>query len=265
MTGAALLGHELWGRRAGDQGPVVVWLHGYTMDSSIWDELWSRVPGYRHVGIDLPGHGRSPCVANDSIGTVADRLAALAGELDAVAVVAVSFGGLLALELAARIELAAVVLSSPQVPGGALDPAAQTKNLELHRLHRARGRGDWLTDAWMAWPPAIFRGASDHPALWARLRAVIAEHSWDELADPRWRWMVPLPDAASLARVRPRVLRVFVGEDDMPAFKRAAEILRRTIPGCDRVYVPGAGHLALLEQPAVLAGQVADALAASLG
>ena len=38
-------------------GPAVVWIDGYTMDSTSWSELWGLLPGWRHLGIDLPGHG----------------------------------------------------------------------------------------------------------------------------------------------------------------------------------------------------------------
>jgi pimeloyl-ACP methyl ester carboxylesterase len=29
------------------RGPAVLWIHGYTMDSSVWAELWERLPGWR--------------------------------------------------------------------------------------------------------------------------------------------------------------------------------------------------------------------------
>ena len=38
-------------------GPAVVWIHGYTMDSSTWEELWALLPGWFHIGVDLLGHG----------------------------------------------------------------------------------------------------------------------------------------------------------------------------------------------------------------
>src|SRR4029077_8416311 len=47
------------GTRSTGSGPTVLWIHGYTLDSSLWADLWQRLPGYRHIGVDLPGHGSS--------------------------------------------------------------------------------------------------------------------------------------------------------------------------------------------------------------
>ena len=43
-------------------GAGVLWVHGYTVDSTTWDTVWSLLPEWSHYGIDLPGHGTSPAV-----------------------------------------------------------------------------------------------------------------------------------------------------------------------------------------------------------
>jgi pimeloyl-ACP methyl ester carboxylesterase len=42
---------------------------------------------------------------------------------------------------------------------------------------------------------------------------------------------------------------VLVGENELPAFRRCAELIRRAIPDCQRVYLPDVGHLCILEDP----------------
>jgi pimeloyl-ACP methyl ester carboxylesterase len=248
--------------RVRGEGESVLWVHGYTLDGGIWDELWDLLPGWRHVGIDLPGHGASdPVAPGEDLPALARRLAALAAAEGVRHVVAISFGGMIGLQLALEMEgLQTLVLGSPGIGGGPRDPAAQTRNLELARLYRTRGVGPWLAELWMTSPPDIFRGAEGHPELWRRLRETVERHRWDELGSDVMRGISDHPQPlASFRRIRARTA-VFVGEEDMPTFKRCAELLRQAIPGCERIRVPGAGHLALLEEPRRLAPAVAAAL-----
>jgi pimeloyl-ACP methyl ester carboxylesterase len=99
----------------------------------------------------------------------------------------------------------------------------------------------------MRWPPDIFKGAAAHPQLWAELRQVIGRHSWAEIADSSMHGLSDYPQPTQdLRRIRAATL-VLVGEDDMEAFRRCAELIRRGIPDCRRVYLPHTGHLGLLE------------------
>src|ERR1044071_7500718 len=88
------------GRVGRGDGPKLLWIHGYTLDSSAWDELWPLIPGYMHVGVDLPGHGGSAGIEPGS--TLIDlgkRLSALCEEQKIDHVVALSFGTIVALQL----------------------------------------------------------------------------------------------------------------------------------------------------------------------
>jgi pimeloyl-ACP methyl ester carboxylesterase len=91
-------------RTAGDDGPVVVLVHGITQDSTTWDELGDRLGATaRVIAVDLPGHGGSDNPAGDhSIGayasTVRDLLVLL--DVDSATVVGHSLGGGVALQFA---------------------------------------------------------------------------------------------------------------------------------------------------------------------
>ena len=232
-------------------GDAVLWIHGYTLDSSIWGEVWERLPGWCHIGIDLPGHGSSePLPPGATMPELARRVIRFAQDHAVRHVIGLSFGGMLALQMAieAPDAFATLTLSSPALGGGPENPHAHARNRELMRLYRERGAGPWMTELWMTWPPDIFRGASRHPDLWRRLRSAIDRHAWDELDDGRLHRLTRYPQQAQeLARVRAPVL-LLVGEDDMPSFKRSADLLWRGIGRCERVYCTGAGHLSLLEE-----------------
>lgn len=233
-----------------DDGESVLWLHGYTFDSSIWGPLWENLPGWRHIGLDLPGHGASePLRPRESLSELGQRIGAFATQQAVQHIIGLSLGGMIALQVAIEYPEAfrTLILCSPPLGGGPQDPHAKTRNLELTRLYRERGAGPWMTALWMSWPPDIFKGAATHPVLWSQLQTLVDRHSWAELADSRMQGLTMYPQQMQeLGRIRAATL-VLVGEEDMPAFKRCAELLRRAIPGCQRIYWPGAGHLSLLE------------------
>jgi pimeloyl-ACP methyl ester carboxylesterase len=236
-------------------GEKVLWIHGYTLDSSIWHTLWAGLPDWYHIGIDLPGHGASELLrAGETLATLARRIADLGRAQGVRHLVGLSFGGMVALQVAVEAPdaFATLVLGSPHLGGGPEEPHALARNVALTRLYQQRGAGPWMTELWMRWPPDIFKGAAAHPDLWAELRAVIDRHSWLELRDAAMQNVANhAQPAKDLRRIRAATL-ILLGEHDMDSFKRIGELIRRSIPGCRRVYVPGAGHLSMLEAPATV-------------
>lgn len=106
--------------RYGPPGPPrVLAIHGLTGHGRRWEELATRhLPDVAMAAPDLLGHGRSPWRAPWTIDANADALAAVLPEdTDPVVVVGHSFGGAIALHLAAvRPELVAgLVLLDPAV------------------------------------------------------------------------------------------------------------------------------------------------------
>jgi 2-succinyl-6-hydroxy-2,4-cyclohexadiene-1-carboxylate synthase len=249
------LGEDMAAAVRPGEGEAVFWIHGYTMDSRIWGELWDLLPGWHHIGIDLPGHGHSPPLASGlDLSGLARRIGRFALEQQARHLVGLSFGGMIALQVAIEYPdaFATLVLGAPALAGGPQDRHAQVRNIELARLYRARGAGPWLRDLWMTPPPDIFAGAARQPALWQRLHDIIGGHAWTELADSRMQALTTQPQpAAALRRVAADAL-VLVGEEDAEAFRRCAELIRRAIPRCRRVHLAGTGHLTLLERAATV-------------
>jgi len=246
---------ELHVRHHGE-GPAVLWLHGYTMDSSLWEPSWCSLPGWHHIGVDLPGHGGSGPLARGTTRTDVGRwVADVARAHGAERVVALSFGTVVALELAlGHPDVAAhLVLGAPSVPGGGHAEGTAHRYRELLGLRRFLGPGRHLTERWMTSPPDIFAGTEAHPELRERVRRVVDAHPWDELGDDRMGVLTAgqVTDD-ELGAVRARTL-VLVGDQDMPAFHANAARLGRALPRCRVLDVPDAGHLPLLEVPARLA------------
>ncbi len=250
--------------RSGEQGPIVLWVHGYTLDGTIFAPLWQKLSGFRHIALDLPGHGRSePFSRADAVEEMIDAVDRVARALGASRLVGLSFGGTIALEAALRApeRYHALVLASPGLLGGPVDPESATCHLEMLALARERGLGPWLAERWLAVPPQIFAGARRHPQLFAALAAIVRRHRFEELGEERMAALATTTrDLCDLRRIRARV-QLLLGEEDMAAFKRTAELLRRALPDAGRSYVADAGHLCLLEAPEAVAPLLARALA----
>ncbi|MGW2220300.1 alpha/beta fold hydrolase [Nonomuraea sp. NPDC001684] len=246
--------------RSTGEGRAVLWIHGYTMDASVWEPLWNLLPGWRHVGVDLPGHGRSgPLRPGTSLPALAAELAGLARAESATLVVAESIGSMIALQLAVDHpdDVRGLIVGSPTIAGAPPEPGTAERYRALAGLARMGADGEQLADLWMSSPPDIFRGTEDHPGLRARLRAIVARHSWRELRDGAMHGLSRhVHTVEDLRGIRARTL-VVVGDRDMPTFRAGAALLRESVPRCRTVTVPGAGHLCLIERPEVVAPLVA--------
>ncbi|MER6071442.1 alpha/beta hydrolase [Streptomyces sp. NPDC001817] len=244
-------------------GPGVLWLHGYTMDSTVWRPLWDRLPGWTHIGVDLPGHGGSaPIPAGLTLTGLAGQLAEIAQDTGARRVVALSFGSMAAVELAVRQPqlVERLVVAAPTLAGTANDAAAKVRYRQLAILYRMTGPGEQLADLWMQSPPDIFKGTERHPELRAALRAVVARHGWAELGDRAMDGLTACRHTEDdLRRITARTL-VVVGDEDMPAFVRNGEKLQATVTDCRLLTLLGSGHLPLLERPGAVAPLIASHL-----
>jgi pimeloyl-ACP methyl ester carboxylesterase len=251
-------GEGIMCREAPGPGDKVLWIHGYSMDSSLWLALWQHLPNWHHIGIDLPYHGQSAdwpatysmpefvqCVGNMALACGVRHIAGL------------SLGAILTLQLATEFPTSfrSVTLGSAGLAHGPNDPYAGPHYWRLGRLYRQNGAGPWMTEHWMRWPPDIFKGAAEHDDLWRRLVAVIDSHRWEEFRTGFITQLTrhnQMEDLNRIGLIQSPTLLV-VGEQEMAAFKKAAAILEETIPRCQVVYLPQAGHLCLLEQPAASA------------
>ncbi|WP_344088204.1 alpha/beta hydrolase [Nostocoides veronense] len=231
---------------------TVAWLHGYTMSSAIWPQLWSLLPEADHVGIDLPGHGerageRMPKTLDEWALVVAEDLRR-SGARD---LVGLSFGSSIAVQVAANHPdlVDRLVLGAPTLSGAADDRAARAKYFLLMMRMRELGPGRDLARVWMSDPPPIFRGLRRDEQRYAAMEQIVAAHPFTELRTGAMSALsATVQDATVLARVRATTL-ILVGTEDMPQFRANAEIIAEQAPDATVVVLPGAGHLPLLEQP----------------
>jgi pimeloyl-ACP methyl ester carboxylesterase len=240
-------------------GPAVLWLHGYTMRAEVWRAVWRQLPGWRHVGLDLPWHGRSrPLRPGEDLAGLADTVVAGARAAGVRHLAALSLGTVLATEMAVRHSDAflSLTLSAPALAGMPHEPAVARRYADLAALYRRSGAGPHMTALWMSYPPAIFAGVAARPAVDAGLRAVVDRHRWRELPEGGMQRLLERPQrAGDLARVAASVL-VLVGDGDLLFHRACARSIVAATPSASLRVLPGTGHLAPLEEPAAAAAVI---------
>jgi pimeloyl-ACP methyl ester carboxylesterase len=245
------------------EGTKVLWLHGYTLDSSSWREMWSRLPGFCHVGLDLPGHGGSaPVGPQDNLHVLARRVADVCLDQDIRHIVALSFGTLTATQvlLEEPDHFRSLVLAAPTLAGGPQDSEVGQGYAKLAMLHRGGAGGRAMRDAWMS--NIAWNGIEKYPALREELGLLVERHPWRELED--WamlRLMHPPHREEDLRGIKVPTL-ILIGDLDLPAFHESAGILERSLPSCRRVDLTDTHHLCILESPGQCEGPIRDHLLA---
>jgi len=248
------------------EGPGVLWLHGYTMRSAVWRPLWARLPGPRHVGLDLPWHGSSRGLRpGENLATLADTVVAHARAEGVRHVVALSFGTVLATEMAARhpASFSSWTFAAPALSGMPHEPTVAQRYRELATLYAAKGAGQHMTELWMSVPPAIFAGVAERPVVRQWLSDIIDQHLWRELANGAMRQLVARRQRAEELAGLSTPPDVIVGELDLLTHRACARSL--ALAARSRVHVmAGCGHLALLEEPESAAALLGDVLGAGV-
>ncbi|MBT2364301.1 4-carboxymuconolactone decarboxylase [Streptomyces sp. ISL-10] len=231
-----------------DDAPVLILGPSLGTTWHMWDrqigELSAR---WRVIRFDLPGHGGAPAHAAGSIGELAERLLAT---LDLLGVqrfgyAGCSIGGAIGIELALRhphrVASLALVAASPRF--GTADEFRQrgvvVRTNGLDPMARSAPER-WFTGGFAAAQPAIVEWAvqmvrtTDPGCYIAACEALAA-------FDVR----------AELSRVGVPTL-VLVGSEDQVTGPAEARTLVAGIPDARLALVPGASHLAPVEQPAAV-------------
>ncbi|MFI2781102.1 alpha/beta fold hydrolase [Streptomyces sp. ALB3] len=232
---------------AGDQGPLLLCLHGIGSSSAAFAPQLAELSAYvRVVAWDAPGYARSPDPeAALGLDDYADAAAALIRERATTAhVLGVSWGGVIALRLATRHpELVASLIVADSSPGSGTDDdraagmRARADDLaELGPRAFAEARGPRLVSPGA--PDALVRHVVDTMAASVRLPGYA--YAAESMASADLRAELPSISAPTL---------VLCGEQDQVTGVEASQAIAGAIHRTAYVIVKDAGHLANQEQP----------------
>ena len=261
--------------------PVMLLSHGFSLDMTIWSELWPELARrFRVVAFDHRSHGASEPAANGDLSVramgrdLAAVLEATSPDRPAV-VVGHSMGGvafLAAVEQRPELlgdRIAAVVfigVAPSHLLRGAMGSVTELLRPRLGSLKTAAERVDRLRRAVLASPGDVSSAVAritqfgpDAPHSVVRHVVELAERSASEV------WTDALPDLMevdlrhAVARVNVPAL-VVVGEYDRVTPPAIAVELAGSLPDGRLVVIDGAGHIPMLERPATI-GREIDAFA----
>ncbi|MFI6285191.1 alpha/beta fold hydrolase [Streptomyces sp. NPDC051018] len=231
-----------------EDAPVVVLGPSLGTTWHMWDrQIADLARDWRILRYDLPGHGGAPAHPADAVGELADRLLAT---LDGLGIqrfgyAGCSIGGAIGIDLALRhphrVASLALVAASPRF--GTADEFRQrgvvVRTNGLEPMARSAPE-NWFTGGFAAAQPAIVEWAvqmvrtTDPGCYIAACEALAA-------FDVR----------AELGRIGVPTL-VLVGSEDQVTGPAEARTLVAGIPDARLALVPGASHLAPVEQPAAV-------------
>lgn len=230
---------------AGD-GPVLVLLHSGVCDRRMWDAQWAALldTGYRVVRCDFRGFGESPVADRpyDDAENVADLLRSLG--IERAALVGSSYGGKVALEVAARRPdtVTALVLLCSALPGHEPSDVLRSFAEQEEALIEAgdiAGAVELNVETWLG--PEADDAVREQVRRMQRRAFDVQLAAAEEFAPTEAEVNLSLITAPCLA---------MSGGHDLPDFREIAALLPKQLADARHRELPWAGHFPNLERPA---------------
>jgi 3-oxoadipate enol-lactonase len=230
-------------------GPALVLLHCLGVDHRLWDIAAAGLEDrFTLVSYDFPGHGATPVPAGSyAIADLSQQLAhVLAAEgITRAHVAGISLGGLVAQHLAATrgdlVDRLVLIDTTPRY-----DDAARQMWAERARVARTKGVASLIDALLQIWFTAEFV-REDPPAV-RYVRACFAAASGEGYA--RACEALAAADLRSLVPDIAAPTLVLCGDEELPAFREAADWLSCTIRTAELALLSPTRHASILQQPA---------------
>lgn len=241
-------------------GPVVVLIHGFTLDTRMWDaQFLPLAQHFRVVRYDLRGFGRSdvpteaPYSHVDDLRGLLDRL-----QIERAALVGLSKGGAVALDFALTYpERTGALALIDTVLGGFPWSAEGSARNGLVWQRAQEGGIPAAKESWLTHP--LFAPALRQPVVAERLRQIIDDYSGWHFINPNPEQGIEPPAAERLSELTMPVLAL-VGEFDLPDFLQITEMIGQQIPHTHTCILAGVGHMANMEAPVAVTQALIDFL-----
>jgi pimeloyl-ACP methyl ester carboxylesterase len=232
-------------------GPALVLLHGFPLDSRIWDDAADFLEGkFRVITPDLRGFGRSISDQTFSIESLADDvhhfLAALG--VSPCIVGGLSMGGYVAQALAKiyPADLKALVLiDTKSAADTAEGKVGREQMIDLVRKAGSRAIADQMFPKMIAAKSAKSPAAKKLRSIMEACPPLTIEHALAAMRDRE--------DFTSLLLKLAVPILIVVGAEDAIASPEVARAMNQSAPRSKLAIVPGAGHMTPLETPEAFA------------
>lgn len=242
-------------------GPVVVLLHGYPFNRSLWrDQMAVLQQNYRVIVPDLRGHGGSAILPGPS--TMELMAGDIAGLLDNLNIAQATIGGLsmggyvaLAFYRLFPARVHSLILAATRAPG---DNDEAKRNREV-QAKKARLEGmEGIADALL---PKLLTAdtVTKRPEIVKHLRGMMASTNPEGAAAALEGMAIRQDQTSFLSQIAVPTL-ILVGSEDAITPPADAELMHREIAGSRLEIIKGAGHVVNLEKPEAVNAAVAKFL-----
>ena len=234
------------------EGEVVVLIHGFTLDSRMWnDQFDSLAKSYQVIRFDQRGHGRSEGVSKrfkqeEDLKGLFETL-----KIDYAHIVGLSMGGHVATIFAIKYPelVGSLVFADSAIT---FNPSREFDKRVFNYIMKGMNQGlksalkDWLSDP-------LFEPAMKNPNVKKRLEKMVLDGHVAQEQDAFFlkatNAITPRPPPEKrLSEINIPTL-IIVGELDIPQFQENANILSSGIRTAKKVIISGAGHLSNMENP----------------
>jgi 3-oxoadipate enol-lactonase len=230
-------------------GFPLVLLHGFPLDSRIWDaQAASLSDRWRVISIDLPGFGQSQGAQPFTMSSIAGDVHAMLASLGALPCVlgGLSMGGYVALEYVKKYptDLRALMLIDTRAEGDSAEGKQnRQKMIDLVRASGAKAVADQMRPKLLA--ESTLKGNAPVVQQLSQIMeacpAQTIEHALAAMRDRN-------DHTADLPSV-PVPTLILVGDHDAITPPSSAEAMNKAIPRSKMVVIPDAGHMTPMEQP----------------
>ena len=245
-------------------GPVVVLLHGYPFNRSLWrDQVAVLRQDHRVIVPDLRGHGESVVVPGPA--TMELMASDIAGLLDSLNITQATIGGL---SMGGYVALAFYRLFPARVHSLILAATrAQSDNDEAKRnreVQATKARQEGMKGIADALLPKLLTAdtVTKRPEIVKHLRGMMASTNPEGAATALEGMAIRQDQTSFLSQIAVPTL-ILVGSDDAITPPADAELMHREIPGSRLEVIKGAGHVVNLEKPEEFNATVTSFLKAS--
>jgi 3-oxoadipate enol-lactonase len=229
-------------------GPAIALLHGWAMDLEYWDPLVALLaPQFTLLRFDRRGFGRS--IGQPDIHRNVGDLTALLNEanINRAILLGMSQGARLAIHFALAHPERTRALVLDGAP--ALEAESELPLDQYRRTLETQGAAALQTE--VIHHPLMQLHTAD-PAARRLLADIVGRYTGSDLLHPARRRRKPELGAIATPTM------ILNGSDDSPERRAAGRELQAAIPGAQLLELPGAGHMALLDNPAAYASAVSE-------
>ena len=235
------------------RGESVVLIHGFSLNSRMWDRQHALAKKYRLIIPDMRLHGRSPITVDTKY-----SLAVSAGDIRALLdhlkirdahIVGMSMGGTFAIEVALRHpervrSLTLVAAGIEGVPPSKEMMERFMKGIELYKTQGAAA----FRDFWIELP--LFAPLNSRPNDRRWIEEMMGSFQFDTFLAMSSKPLPqsPVPQIKRLNEIKQPTL-ILIGTSDATHIQQASETAAREIPGARRIVYEGTGHLLNMEEP----------------